>query len=182
MLLAYNELIELVQDGVITDVAPDAVNAASIDVRLGKGFKYEIMPTVQRWQPIDLAAREPLPLNEVICGDGESIVLAPGQFILAHTMEMFNLPNDISAQFLLKSSVARNGLEHAAATWCDAGWNGSALTLELRNVTQYHRLKLTPGMFVGQMKFYLHSKVPDDKSYAARGRYNGDTGVQGIKP
>ena len=182
MLLSYIELVELAERGVITDVQPGAINAASIDVHLGKHFKYESRSRIGACPIIDLSEREPLPLNDVVCEDGEFITILPGQFILAHTTEMFNLPNDISAQFLLKSSVARNGLEHAAATWCDAGWNGSVLTLELRNVTQYHRLRLKPGMAVGQMKFYRHTAVPDEQSYAARGRYNGNVSVEGILP
>jgi dCTP deaminase len=36
--------------------------------------------------------------------------LSPGSFCLAETRECFNLPDDISAQFVLKSSRAREGL------------------------------------------------------------------------
>lgn len=186
MLLSYVELNELVSRGVITNVEPEAVNAASIDVRLGHTIMVEDVPLDEwgraQYVIADLSKREPLQMRKItILGDG-SYRLQPGQFILAHTIEMFNLPNDISAQFLLKSSMARNGLDHLSATWCDAGWHGSSLTLELRNVTQHHVLLLTPGMFIGQMKFYRHTPVPDDKSYAARGRYNHDLSVSPLKP
>lgn len=180
MLLAYPELVDLVNDGVIEGVQPGAINAASIDVRLGNRFKYEGIPHPLK-DRIDLAARQPMTLFDIELDEDEFVTLNPGNFCLAHTIETFNLPNNISAQFLLKSSVARNGLEHAAATWCDAGWHGSVLTLELRNVTQHHRLMLRPGMYVGQMKFYKHTEVPAEQSYAARGRYNNDSGVEGIK-
>lgn len=183
MLLAYPELVALVERGVIEGVQPDAINAASIDVRLGNHFKYEACPTSNKAEIVDLAARESIRFQDIVCEDGEFITLAPGQFILASTIEIFHLPNDISAQFLLKSSIARNGLDHLAATWCDAGWHGSALTLELRNVTNYHRLKLTPGMFLGQIKFYKHTEVDHEHSYAGRGRYNNDgAGAKSIKP
>ena len=39
--------------------------------------------------------------------------LAPSEFVLAETVETFNLPDDISAQFVLKSSRAREGLNHS---------------------------------------------------------------------
>jgi len=55
--------------------------------------------------------------------------LAPSEFVLAETIETFNLPDDISAQFVLKSSRAREGLNHLLAGWCDPGWHGSKLTL-----------------------------------------------------
>jgi len=187
MLLSYVELRGLAERGVVTDVQDDAINAASIDVRLGREIMVEDLDVCrnrysgQTCRVVDLSKRESLSMRRIrILGEG-GYRLNPGQFILAHTMEMFNLPNDISAQFLLKSSMARAGLDHLSATWCDAGWHGSRLTLELRNVTESHILLLKPGMFIGQMKFYRHTPVPDDKSYAARGRYNNDETVAGIK-
>ena len=107
--------------------------------------------------------------------------LQPGQFVLAHTFEQFNLPTDICAEFKLKSSGARIGLNNMLATWCDNGWHGSVLTLELHNVTRHHTIRLRPGDKIGQMIFYRTTPVPDDRSYAARGRYNKDSSAQQIK-
>lgn len=182
MLLSYVELVDLVNSGVIRGVSYDAINAASVDVRLGYSFKYERLPDPHGTGIIDLEARESVDWQHIELLPGEDVCLNPGDFILACTLEKFYLPNNISAQFLLKSSIARNGLDHLAATWCDAGWNDSVLTLELQNVTRHHRLKLRPGMYLGQMKFYKHSEVPEEQSYATKGRYNGDQGVRGIKP
>lgn len=64
---------------------------------------------------------------------------------------------------------------------CDAGWNGSKLTLELVNLTRYHAIRLRPGDSIGQVVFFKHTPVPEEKSYAVRGRYNGDTSVSAIK-
>jgi dCTP deaminase len=108
--------------------------------------------------------------------------MLPGEFILAHTMETFNLPDNICAEFKLKSSGARTGLENALATWCDCGWNGSTLTLELKNLLRYNSLRLTPGMYIGQMIFYKVTEVPKDRSYATIGRYNNDKSVSEVKP
>ncbi|WP_409365151.1 dCTP deaminase domain-containing protein, partial [Escherichia coli] len=68
--------------------------------------------------------------------------LKPGQFVLACTIETFNLPSDIAAQFMLKSSRARSGLEHLMAGYYDPGWHGSVLTLELHNSRQLHPVAL----------------------------------------
>ena len=97
--------------------------------------------------------------------------LLPGHFCLAETCELFNLPEDISAQFVLKSSRARLGQNHLLAGWCDPGWHGSKLTLELKNERRYHGLPLYPGMKIGQMVFHRMSNVPVN-SYAVTGHYN----------
>jgi dCTP deaminase len=108
-------------------------------------------------------------------------ILYPGEFILASTHELFNLPNYISASYALKSSMARIGLEHLNAGWCDAGWHGSVLTLELKNMTRSHEIVLHHLDLIGQMCFFRHKPVSDEDSYACRGRYNKDKTVSGAK-
>ena len=177
-LLSYYELCELVEDGVITDVDPKAINAASIDVRLGSEIVVEDMNGTSN--VISIHEREVFPANKITLTE-RGYIMSPGEFILAHTVEKFNLPNNIVAEFKLKSSGARTGLENALATWCDCGWNGSVLTLELKNFLRHHSLRLTPGMYIGQMIFYRVSEVPAERSYATIGRYNNDTSVQTVK-
>jgi dCTP deaminase len=176
-LLSYNELVDLVDRGVITGVKDGAINASSIDIHLGS----KILVEANRRQIVTYAKREPLAMYEIdmIAKGGWDI--SPGGFLLASSVEMFNLPEDISCEYKLKSSMARIGLEHMNAGWCDAGWHGSVLTLELKNMTQFHTIRLTAGDAIGQMIFFRHAKVPADRSYAARGRYNGDAGVSMIK-
>ena len=175
-LLSFNELLQLVEQGVITDVPYEHINAASIDVRLGSDILIERACN----RSVSLRDRENL-VMESFSLDNSGYRLNPGEFILAHTLETFNLPDDICAKFKLKSSGARIGLNHALAGWCDAGWHGSALTLELQNVTRHHSIILRPGDRIGQMLFYRVSPVPADRSYRALGRYNGDTSVQQAK-
>jgi deoxycytidine triphosphate deaminase len=71
---------------------------------------------------------------------------------------------------------AREGLQHLLAGWCDPGWNGSRLTLELKNVRQLHWVGIYPGLRIGQMKFMRMDSTPL-ASYADVGRYNGDVTV-----
>jgi len=175
-LLSFNELLQLTEQGVITDVPYEHINAASIDVRLGSDILIERACN----RSVSLRDRENL-VMESFTLDDSGYRLDPGEFILAHTLEKFNLPDDICAEFKLKSSGARIGLNHALAGWCDAGWHGSALTLELQNVTRHHSIILRPGDRIGQMLFYRVTPVPANRSYAARGRYNGDTSVQQAK-
>jgi deoxycytidine triphosphate deaminase len=178
-LLSYKELVRLVEDGVITNVVPEQINASSIDLTLGRTILIEVAKEYTR-QVVSLRMEgslimEPHDLEEA------SYLLAPQEFILAHTQQSFNLPNDISAEYKLKSSMARIGLEHLNSGWCDAGWNGSVMTLELLNVTRRHNIVLSLHDPIGQVVFFRHEEVPEDRSYAARGRYNGDETVSGVK-
>jgi len=60
---------------------------------------------------------------------------------------------------------------------CDAGWNNSQLTLELKNVSRFHKLILRPNMPIGQMIFFKHTPVRSANSYAAKGQYNNQDKV-----
>ena len=175
-LLSYTELCELVEQGVITDVPHEHINAASIDVRLGGDILIERASN----RAVVLRDRGNLTMESFTLDD-RGYRLDPGEFILAHTVEKFNLPDDICAEFKLKSSGARIGLNHCLAGYCDPGWNGSALTLELQNVTRHHSILLHAGDRIGQMLFYRVTPVPADRSYAVRGRYNNDPSVQQAK-
>jgi dCTP deaminase len=107
-------------------------------------------------------------------------LLRPNEFILAHTLEVFNVPDDICGQFALKSSLGRLGFEHAFSGWIDPGFNSSVLTLELTNMRQRTPLPLWPGMRIGQVIFMRMSSRPD-VSYRDCGRYNFDKTVKGSK-
>lgn len=180
MPLNYTEICELIEQGVVEFADFKNVNSSSLDITLGRDVfverKYnEFLGT---WsEPISLRSRTPLAVEKK---EGRAI-LYPNAFALASSKEVFHLPNDISAEYKLKSSMARIGLEHLNAGWCDAGWNGSVLTLELKNMTKFHKILIQEGDLIGQIVFFRHKEVPADKSYATRGRYNGDLTAQGVK-
>jgi dCTP deaminase len=185
-LLSHNQIQLLIDDGVIVDCDRKNLNAASLDIRLGKKLLIE-RPVPHLYQQgelktVSLKKRESLNLIEWDLEREGSFKLFPGEFILAHSIELFNLPNNISAEYKLKSSMARIGLEHLNAGWCDAGWYGSVLTMELKNLTRSHCIELEYGDLIGQMVFFLHEEVPHSASYATRGRYNMDKSVSGAKP
>ena len=181
-ILSYTELCGLIDDGVIENAQYDAVNSASIDIHLGNLLLLEDQNVAQdQSNMLYLNKKSSLHTERVQLESGGHHVMHPGQFLLASSREIFHLPSDISAEYKLKSSMARIGLGHLLAGWCDAGWNGSVLTLEFHNVTQRHRIVLTEGDRIGQMIFYRHKPVPLDKSYATRGSYNGDKTAQGVK-
>ena len=154
------------------------VQPASIDVRLDRVFR---LFDNHRYAVIDPSVAQPELTRRVEANDDEPFVLHPGEFVLAHTVEVFNLPADISAEFKLNSSGARIGLDNALATWADPLWHGSTLTLELKNNTRNHIIRLHHGCRIGQMIFHRSEPVPEEKSYAVRGRYLNDKSVQIVK-
>ena len=182
MLLSYNELCKLVQSNVIEGSNLDLVNGTSIDVRLGENLLIEGVPPSYQ-TPVDFSKKEPLTMSKY-CMDGCGYVLYPGEAILAETQELFHLPSTITADFRLKSSGARCFIESLHACWADPCWTGSRLTLELVNMSRFHRLLLKPGIKIGQMAFTRVEPVPQDKSYAVRGQYNNNKEVsqsRGVK-
>lgn len=178
MLQSHEQLVRLAERNVIEGVEYDAINAASVDITLGNKILVECVPDPGR-RVISLRDRTPLAMKEIDITNGYT--LEPREFVLAHSVEKFNLPFDHSCEYKLKSSMARIGLEHLNAGWCDAGWNGSVLTLELINLTRYHAIRIHAGDRIGQMVVFKHDAVAADRSYAARGRYNGDESVSAIK-
>ena len=180
MLISYNELCEFAERGVIAPVDPKDINGTSIDVHLGPKILAECRYPELSYPTVSLRDKENVTWYEVdITNDFYN--LYPGEFILAHTVEVFDLPADISAEFKLNSSGARIGLDNALATWADPRWHGSTLTLELRNNTRNHIIRLHHGCRIGQMIFHRSEPVPEEKSYAVRGRYNKDVSAQPVK-
>lgn len=174
-LISYNGLIKLVEAGIIN--APlENINGTSIDITLGDTIMIETSSS----GCVDLKAKQTLMMIDYRIPD-KGFILDPGEFILATTLETFNLPNFISAEYKLKSSLARCGLQHLLAGWCDPGWNNSKLTLELKNVTRDHHLLLKTGMKIGQMVFWTCDPVPDEANYANTGQYNSQDTVTASK-
>ena len=140
-------------------------------------------PLVDWMSCVDFAAKQPLAMKTIDISK-EPYKLFPGEACLAHSVEVFNLPMDITAEFRLKSSQARVFLEHLHAGLADPGWHGSVLTMEFVNMSRYHPLLLRAGDKCGQMTFSRHEPVPEERSYKVRGSYNNDLGAtqsKGVK-
>lgn len=91
--------------------------------------------------------------------------LAPGEFVLASTLEEFNMPEDLLGVVHDKSSWARRGLA-AQNTVIEPGWRGF-LTLELTNHGR-EPLLLSHGVGIVQVIFHVLDQ-PAAEPY--RGKY-----------
>ena len=176
--LIYNEgdLRQLHIDGVILKYLNRAVNTASLDIHLGKTILVERYSEQAR--PISYRKREKLPMTEIDVT--KPYTLRPGEFILAHTVEVFDFPDDLAALLRIKSSQGRIGFEHLDAGWVDPGFAGS-LTLEFKNMLQFNSFEIQYGDPIGQLVFFDVNEVKPDQSYKQVGRYGGHEGVEQIK-
>jgi dCTP deaminase len=165
MILPDHEIRRLCKEGMVTPFDPSLINPASLDVRLGGQLLIESCESPEL---------VPYPLHQH--SEANPYLFKPSQFALTQTLETFNLPPTIAAQFVLKSSRAREGLEHLLAGYCDPGWSGSVLTMELHCSRQLHPVKLWPGMKIGQMVFHRMAAQPE-RDYSLTGRYNNDQTV-----
>lgn len=175
-LLSYRAICKLLDEGVLQGAKHEHINAASIDLVLGSTIMVERTPLTDEVAEIDMLNKEAKHLTTIEMGP-EGYLVPPGGVLLAHTVEIFHLPNWLSAEYKLKSTQARNFFNHLNAGWADAGWHGSVLTLEFVNHLTHWSTRVKPGMKCGQMVFFEHEEVPADKSYAAKGQYNGDKTV-----
>jgi dCTP deaminase len=163
MILSDTEIEDLIAtQGMVQGHDPELINPASLDLRLGNLIMLE---SVQNHQMIPLEISRYTPEHPY--------QLVPGQFVLAQTIETFNMPEDVAGLFFLKSSRAREGYENLHAGYADPGWHDSTLTLELKNARQLQSLPIWPGLKIGQMVFFRMSQRPA-VSYAVTGHYNND--------
>jgi dCTP deaminase len=176
VLLSDRDLIaELKSGGLHLDpFEPALVQPSSIDVRLDRLFR---VFNNHLYTHIDPAIQQDELTASVEVADGEPFVLHPGEFVLASTLEIITLNDQLAGRLEGKSSLGRLGLlTHSTAGWIDAGFSGH-VTLELSNVANLP-IKLWPGMRIGQLCiFRLSSPAEHPYGSAVYGsRYQGQRG------
>ncbi len=151
-----------------------AIQPSSVDLRIDRYFRVFRNDTTPYIDP-----KEPQEeLTELVeVEEGGRFILHPGEFVLASTLEVITIADDIVARLDGKSSLARLGLlTHVTAGFVDAGWDGH-LTLELSNVATLP-IALYPGMKIGQISF-LRMTTPAEHPYGsgeAGSKYQGQRG------
>lgn len=169
------ELLKLDDLKVLPLINIDAqLGSTSLDVRLGTTF--------QIYQPnqsgvIDFRLEESVQgaQNNSTVKDldyKEGLVLAPGQFVLAHTLEYIGLPENVGAQLEGRSSFARLGIQiHMTASFIDPGFHGS-ITFEIYNAGP-NPIRLFPGYRIGQLRFFPCNKPNKPYNKKKHAKYKG---------
>ena len=153
---------------VIEPVTPEQIQPASVDIRLGNTF------SVVDDTPSDIIKLDSEIKYKTITAD--TYLILPGQFVLATTMEYFELPDNLTAFVEGRSSLGRMGLFIQNAGWVDPGFKGE-IRLELYNANRC-AIELKAGRRVGQLVF-AEMDVPAVNPY--RGKYQGQRGATGSR-
>lgn len=138
--------------------APDLatqLGSCSIDCRLGNTFR-----VFEHSRNAFIDPRSPTSLSDamrkIVVPEGEAFIIQPGDFVLASTVEVLELPDDLLARLEGRSSLGRLGIiVHSTAAVFEPGWRGSA-TMELGNLGRM-AVALYPGMRICSFTFELLS-------------------------
>ena len=153
---------------IIEPCAAEQIQPASVDIRLGSTF------SVVEDTPSGIITLNNEIEYRTITTD--TYLIMPGQFVLATTMEYFELPDDLTAFVEGRSSLGRMGLFIQNAGWVDPGFKGE-ITLELFNANRC-AIELRSGRRVGQLVF---AQMDEAALNPYRGKYQGQRGATGSK-
>lgn len=153
---------------IISPLEPEQVQPASVDIRLGNTFSI-----VEDSSTGIISMENKIQYKTM---ETDTYVLLPGQFVLATTMEYFELPDDLTAFVEGRSSLGRMGLFIQNAGWVDPGFCGE-ITLELYNANRC-AIELKAGRRVGQLVF---AKMDDHALHPYNGKYQGQRGATGSR-
>ncbi|ODM01920.1 dCTP deaminase [Eisenbergiella tayi] len=170
MILSDKTILKMLENKslTITPVEKEQIQPASVDVRLGNTFSI-----------VEDMSRGILSLdNEIVYKTitADTYVLLPGQFVLASTMEYFELPDNLTAFVEGRSSLGRIGLFIQNAGWVDPGFRGE-ITLELFNANRC-AIELKAGRRVGQLVF---AQLDETALNPYSGKYQGQRGATGSR-
>lgn len=170
MILSDYTIEKMVKEGslIITPLTEGQIQPASVDIRLGNTF------SITEDSPTGIITMEHEILYRTIQAD--TYILLPGQFILATTMEYFELPDDLTAFVEGRSSLGRMGLFIQNAGWVDPGFKGE-ITLELFNANRC-AIQLKAGRRVGQLVF---AKMDQKAKNPYKGKYQNQRGATGSR-
>lgn len=111
-------------------------------------------------------------------GAAQSWLLKPGDFILCSSLEYFEIPNDIAATVLDKSTLARRGVA-LQNTILEPGWRGY-ITLEVSNHGP-EQVRLLVGQPIAQVVFNLLD-APTALPYTGKYQDQGAAPQEAILP
>jgi dCTP deaminase len=176
MLLSDRDLESEIKAGdlALEPFEPELMQPSSIDVRLDHIFR---VFNNHLYTHIDPAEQQDDLTLEVQVADGQPFVLHPGEFVLASTLEVITLGDQLAGRLEGKSSLGRLGLlTHSTAGFIDPGFSGH-VTLELSNVATLP-IKIWAGMKIGQLCFFRLSSAAEHAYGSERygSRYQGQRG------
>ena len=168
MKLSDRTIIELIRSGeiVIKPFRRQNVQAASVDLRLGRGF---LVPDYHKMDSLSLDAQ--IKYRKI---KGDEITIPPHHFVLGTTLEYVGLPNYLTGSIEGRSSIGRRGLFVQNAGWVDPGFEGD-ITLELYNANE-SPIKILSGRRICQIVFDFTDNPVKNPYHGKYLRQKGTTG------
>ncbi|MBQ6936600.1 MAG: dCTP deaminase [Clostridia bacterium] len=170
MILSDKTLMRMIENKelIVEPLEKEQIQPASVDIRLGNTFSI-----VEDTSTGIINLENEIKYKTITT---DSYILLPNQFVLATTMEYFDLPDDLTAFVEGRSSLGRMGLFIQNAGWVDPGFKGE-ITLELYNANRC-AIELKAGRRVGQLVF---AKMDDTALNPYNGKYQGQKGATGSR-
>lgn len=170
MILSDKTLMKMIENKelIVEPLAKEQIQPASVDIRLGNTFSI-----IEDTSTGIINLENEIKYKTITT---DSYILLPNQFVLATTMEYFDLPDDLTAFVEGRSSLGRMGLFIQNAGWVDPGFKGE-ITLELYNANRC-AIELKAGRRVGQLVF---AKMDDTALNPYNGKYQGQKGATGSR-
>ena len=147
----------------------EQIQPASLDIRLGTEFSK--FPDNVKCIDVNTNVRD-----EMVSWISNVVTIQPNSFILANTIENFQIPNDTGAEIRGRSSLGRMGIEvHSCAGWVDPGFEGE-LVLEIFNNSNAP-IELDSKTRVAQMVFHELGEPAIDGYGETENKYQGQSGA-----
>lgn len=148
------------------------IEPASVDLRMGNDLKV-VNSHYSPGVPVDLSSPDG---DEYIYEEVDPMVVHPGELYLATTREHIELPDNISANVLGRSSLGRLGISvHQTAGFIDPGFEGE-ITLEITNHGP-QSVRLEPGLRICQIVFHEMSSTARNPYGHEGSQYQGQRGA-----
>ncbi|MFH1788858.1 MAG: dCTP deaminase [Candidatus Altiarchaeota archaeon] len=127
MILGKSEILKRVgEDALISNFSEEGLGGAGYDLRVARAY------TITTHSFLGVSERKTPKVAELT---DESMIIRPKSFILIETLEEVNMPEDVMARILPRSSLFRMGCVLATAV-VDPGYKGT-LTMGLANLSSH---------------------------------------------
>ena len=161
--------IEPFSDGSVRPgVISYGVTSYGYDVRVGRRFK---VFTNAHCRVVDPKNFDPAAFVDI---ETDECLIPPNSFALAETMEHLEIPRDIIATCLGKSTYARCGII-VNVTPLEPEWRGK-ITIEISNTTPLPA-KIYAGEGIAQILFFRADKVCKTSYADKKGKYQDQKGL-----
>ena len=162
------KIVPFAEESFRQGVVSFGVSSYGYDVRVGRHFKvftnvYGAVIDPKQFTP-----------NAFVDMEGDSCIIPPNSFALAETVEYFEIPRDVLAVCLGKSTYARCGII-VNVTPLEPGWEGY-LTIEISNTTPLPA-KIYSNEGIAQLLFFGGDQICETSYSDRKGKYMDQVGV-----